>query len=44
MIHLDQLRDKVVYDLDMVVTDAGDKYAGSKSNLLNRDELRYFIF
>ncbi|RUS75866.1 hypothetical protein EGW08_016387 [Elysia chlorotica] len=40
MIHLDQLRDKVVYDLDFVVSDAGDKYTGAKSNLLNRDELR----
>ncbi|GFS06475.1 cytosolic carboxypeptidase 1 [Elysia marginata] len=40
MIHIDQLCDKVVYDLDLVVSDAGDKYTGSKSNLLNRDELR----
>lgn len=40
MIHIDQLFDKVVYDLDLVVSDAGDRYTGSKSNLLNRDELR----
>ncbi|GFO08515.1 cytosolic carboxypeptidase 1 [Plakobranchus ocellatus] len=40
MIHSEQLVDKVVYDLDAIVADAGDKYTGAKSNLLNRDELR----
>ena len=40
MINEDQLVEKVVYDLDKVIAEAGDSYCWSKSNLSNRDELR----
>ncbi|XP_005091886.1 cytosolic carboxypeptidase 1 isoform X2 [Aplysia californica] len=40
MIHEQYLVDRVVYDLDRIIAEAGDSYCGSKSNLSNRDELR----
>ena len=40
MIHEEFLVDKVVYDLDKVIAEAGGDYCSSRSNLSNRDELR----
>ena len=40
MIHEEHLVDRVVYDLDKMIEDAGGDNCCNKSNLSNRDELR----
>ena len=43
MLHEQLLVDRVVFDLDKIIAEAGDNYSGTKSNLSNRDELRWEI-
>lgn len=40
MIHPECVIDRVVYDMDDIVTRAGSAYSSAKSHLTNRDELR----
>ena len=40
-INSDQTLDKVVYDLDTMVTTAGPTYTGAYSNHTNTDHLRF---
>lgn len=42
MIHPECVIDRVVYDMDDIVTRAGSAYSSAKSHLTNRDQLRYY--